>query len=395
MIYPWGVAFQKMGANYCAGSVYLNNLFHALNQNFSEKLKLFIFEASISKSQDSSHELNLEKILHYHRPKRGSLKWFAFRTISRLCRRELGVERYLRGQNIKALFGPMVTYRLGSIATLSWFFDFQHVHHPEFFSDKERISRDRYFLESSRYATKIILLSRTVQKDFESFIPHFAYKACPLSPVSFIPQDAYKRDVSSILKIYQLPQKFFYLPNQFWKHKNHEVVFQALRILKDKGEKFLVVCTGSRNDYRFPKRFEELGDMIHKWRIKDCVRFLDIIPHDDVLMLMRQSICVVNPSFFEGWGLSVDEARSLGKQVLVSDIPVHREQNPPKVHYFNPYDEVALSLKMQEVWSSTVPGPDFGLEIEARKELPQRIRGFADTFFSVLQDAICEISKSN
>ena len=34
----------------------------------------------------------------------------------------------------------------------------------------------------------------------------------------------------------------------------------------------------------------------------------------------------VNPSRFEAWGLTVSEALCLGKAVIVSDIPVFREQ---------------------------------------------------------------------
>ena len=37
--------------------------------------------------------------------------------------------------------------------------------------------------------------------------------------------------------------KYFYLPNQFWKHKNHLIVFKALKILKEKDVEVTLVCS--------------------------------------------------------------------------------------------------------------------------------------------------------
>ena len=45
--------------------------------------------------------------------------------------------------------------------------------------------------------------------------------------------------------------------------------------------------------------------------------------------LIRQSLCVLNPSLFEGLGLSVAESKSIGKRVLAADLPPLREQAAP------------------------------------------------------------------
>ena len=74
-------------------------------------------------------------------------------------------------------------------------------------------------------------------------------------------------------------------------------------------------------------------------QLNEQVHYLGTVPRDDVFDLIRQSICVLNPSLFEGWGYAVDEAASVGKRILASDIAAHREQAAPACEYFDPRDD--------------------------------------------------------
>ena len=106
---------------------------------------------------------------------------------------------------------------------------------------------------------------------------------------------------------------------------------------------------------------------------------------------MRQSVCVLNPSLFEGWGYTVDEARSVGKRVLLSDIPAHREQDPPKAMFFDPQDCGDLVKKLRQIWGETAPGADVELEAEARRSLSDRLRAYKEAFVSIVQEAFDEV----
>ena len=105
-------------------------------------------------------------------------------------------------------------------------------------------------------------------------------------------------------------------------------------------------------------------------------------------MIIRQSICVMSPSLFEGFGLAVDEARSVGKRLLLSDIEAHREQRPPRVVFFSPREEDDLANKMKQLWEEQSPGPDLELEAESRKTLPARLKAFGESFMSVVREVI-------
>ena len=49
-----------------------------------------------------------------------------------------------------------------------------------------------------------------------------------------------------------------FIGNNFWKHKNHEVVFKAFEIFFRKNPKYQLICTGKTHDSRFPNYFKNL-----------------------------------------------------------------------------------------------------------------------------------------
>jgi glycosyltransferase involved in cell wall biosynthesis len=382
------IAFHIMdGKGWIAGLIYLKNLLYALRQTYGKEVGLYLLvPAEHHSAQEYANAIGANGVIFYKMFRRWTPLWAVNGLVRHLSFRNIQLEMVLKKNGINVVFAPCFVGKYPQIATLSWLPDFQHIHLPAMFSEAERLSRDRTFLQSAKLATRIILMSEAAKKDFESFAPGYAHKARALHPFSYVPPSVYNSDLKSILNLYHLPERFIYLPNQFWKHKNHEIVFEALKILKDKGNRVVIMCTGYPGDYRHSTYFADLWQKISQWNIRDQVIYLGLIPHEHVLLLMRQSICVLNPSLFEGFGITVDEAHSVGKQVLLSDIPVHREQNPPKATFFDPTNVEDLTEKMERVWKESSPGPDFELEDKARKELPNRIREYAQSFMSLIKE---------
>lgn len=333
-------------------------------------------------------------VLTYSSPTRWTKLWLFDHLIRRLLRRDLRQESFLRRQEIDLLVCWQVPLGF-KLPTLALIPDFQHIHLPDMFSQEERRSRDRSYLQSAQRATRIVVWSQSVKQDFEKFAPQFAAKARVIHPVSLIPDSVYQDDPQQISEYYHLPSKFVYLPNQYWKHKNHGVVFHALRLLKEKGIKVSLVCSGHPNDPRHPAHFSDLLHQIAILDIRDQVILLGSLPRDHVLRLMRQSVCVLNPSVFEGYGMTVEEARSLGKRLLISDIPAHREQNPPSALYFDPYDCKDLAMKLDQVWHKALPGPNLELEAEARASTPRRVSEYAELFMSVVRETVTAVRRAD
>jgi glycosyltransferase involved in cell wall biosynthesis len=382
------IAFYPMGqTSWVGGGIYLETLFQALKQTNGAGLSIGIVGENGFLSDHSQIRELVDDVISYPSVRRWTSTWARESVSLRLRRRGVVRDQVLRRHHVDAIaFGEAPE---GSkIPALAWIPDFQHRHLPEFFSAEERRNRDVSFSRLAERAARVILLSESVKKDFAAFHPRFADKARVLQPISAIPPSVYDDDPVLLCQHYNLPAKFFYLPNQFWKHKNHITVFRAVKILKDRGIPVFVACSGHLDDYRHPAFFSELLQEISRLNIREQVALLGVVPREHVFQLMRQSISVLNPSLFEGYGMTVDEARSFGKQILISDIAPHREQNPPRAVFFNKLDSEGLAEHMNRVWREIAPGPNAQIEAASESEMPERMRNYAELFVAIVREVL-------
>ena len=279
---------------------------------------------------------------------------------------------------------------VAALPSVVWIPDFQHRRLPDNFQPAERVNRDHLYALLARGATRLLVTSEEVRQDLAAFAPACVSKARLTHYVAHIPPEIYRQDPREALASYHLPEKFIYLPNQFWKHKNHQLVFEALGRLSARGVHPCVVGTGSPFDYRHPTHFSELMQTLSRLNIRHQFIFLGQVPRIDVFHLIRQSVCVLNPSLFEGLGLSVAESRSLGKRVLVSDLAALREQAAPGAVYFNPNDADDLANKLELMWTTPAPGPDAPFEAAARAAYPLRQAAFGQEMLQIFSEAQAE-----
>jgi glycosyltransferase involved in cell wall biosynthesis len=269
----------------------------------------------------------------------------------RLFSNDLFLTLLLKIHNIHVLSHSDWLSKKTTIPTIGWIPDFQHMHLPELFSDAERAGRDKGFKELGRYCTTVIVSSFDALADLMQFDPSCKSKAHVLQ---FVVETNTSRElptIQSLEKKYNFSGQYFLLPNQFWKHKNHQVVIEALGLLAQQNKDILIISTGNTVDYRHPHYFDSLMDRVKNLAIGNSFYILGLVPTDDLAALMRHSLAIINPSHFEGWSTTVEEAKSLGKKVVLSDIPVHREQNPTEASYFQPSDKQTLAAILWEIWN--------------------------------------------
>lgn len=279
---------------------------------------------------------------------RWSPPWVLRKGVQSLLGRDLLLERRLRGLGVTCLShsGPL---GMGStIRTLGWIPDFQHLHLPECFSRQELKKRGRAFMRLCRECDRILVSSEDAKKDLTVFCPAALDRVRVLHFVPRMPPPEELPDLETLQRTYGFEGAYFHLPNQFWKHKNHAVVIEALRMLRESGDTALVLATGLIRDYRDPGYSDALMSRVRDAGLENDFRVLGVVPFMDMLGLMRFSRALINPSLFEGWSTTVEEARRLGVPGLLSDLPVHREQAIPGARYFPPGDPVALAAAMRE-----------------------------------------------
>lgn len=274
------------------------------------------------------------------------------------------------------------------IPNICWFPDFQYLHMPEMFTPKEYQVYDRVARNTARFATRVMLSSRAAQNDFARILPRFVHKTKVIPFTAWMDESIYQDDPSRVAQEYHLPHKFFYLPNQFWKHKNHKIVLRALLLLKNEGKKIVVAASGKLEDYRNPFYPSEIIAEIERANLQEQFILLGMIPRSDVYSLMRQSLGVIQPSLFEGWSTSIEEAKSLGKPALASELDVHREQDSPGTIYFNSHDAQELADYMKKLYKEWSPGVDYQAEKRAREWMHTRAKAFGESFLDLAREAM-------
>ena len=86
---------------------------------------------------------------------------------------------------------------------------------------------------------------------------------------------------------------------------------------------------------------------IEDYKLKKFVLYKGVLNYKNLINLIFHSEIIVNPSYFEGWSTVVEEAKILNKKIILSNIDVHKEQNPKYSYYFDPNNPKELSQKIK------------------------------------------------
>jgi glycosyltransferase involved in cell wall biosynthesis len=343
------VAFLLENHNWMGGVNYLRNLLSALALLPEAKIVPVLFVGTKTPI-DIINNFEKIEIIQTKFLDSGSIFSFIRKAINKLFgRKDPLFAIYLACNKIRVLSHSGPLWQLCNVKTIGWIGDFQHIHLPHFFSDKELEFRNKIFYEICNSCNCVLVSSKTALKDLESFDPSSISKSAVLQ---FVPEIDLRYEILSLSQLkrkYKIPDQYFYLPNQFWKHKNHKVVIEALAVLLERNIYTTIVLTGNKDDYRHPDHYEQLIAYAKRLKVLKYFKQLGIVPYADVLSLMHHSIAVINPSLFEGWSSTVEEAKALNKLILLSDLPVHIEQNPVNRVFFPPSDSQALSSVMNNI----------------------------------------------
>jgi glycosyltransferase involved in cell wall biosynthesis len=317
----------------------------------------------------------------------GSLPWQVRRGSAKLIGRDVGLEYLLRRHDVQVLSHQGFLGGLGKTPALGWIPDFQERHLPECFSEAEVSARTRKLALFSRVCSRVIISSYDAKSDLYVLDASCTARARVLQFVADVAAPS-PEESSAVIGRLDIQRPYFHLPNQFWAHKNHGIVVEALRVLKTRGVNARVVASGNTADHRQPGSFDALMSCVREASVEDRFLTVGTVPYKDLVALMAGSVAVINPSRFEGWSTTVEEAKSLGKLVLLSDLRVHREQAPQRSCYFAPDDVEGLAKAMTETLVSHDPIVEERSMREAQESLPDRRQAFARAYEDIVVEAV-------
>lgn len=218
---------------------------------------------------------------------------------------------------------------------LFWIPDFQEAFFPQFFSEQEIAFRKslQTFIINHKYP--VVFSSKNALTHFHRIYGPQNCKEFVLNFAVTHPSIAHLES-STVLNKYEIDRPFFFAPNQFWIHKNHIVILKALVELIHTQPNILIVFSGKESDYRNPDYFNSIKSFVEEHNLNKHVKFLGFIDRDEQLLLIKESVCILQPSLFEGWSTVIEDAKAFNKFIIASDIEVHQEQLNQNYLLFNP-----------------------------------------------------------
>lgn len=375
---------------YSGGLNYIKNLLYALSLVNNGQVQPYVFFPSDVPAAVEREFAAFATVVKTDLLKRGTLPWL----IHRICYRAFGTmaraTALLRAHGIDIVSHAWFVYNgKHPFRIISWIPDFQYLHLPELFPQlnvADETARNRAIVAQSDMN---VLSSYCALEDFKQIAPEECKELSAVLQFVSQPRQAGKVDLDmAVLNTkFGFSGDYFFLPNQFWVHKNHMVVVEAVKALKDRGLAVTVLCTGTLVDFRYKDtpHVDRIKAYIVQHGLENNFKILGLIDYDEVLFLMRNAVAVLNPSRFEGWSSSVEEAKSIGKTIILSSINVHIEQAPAQGRYFDPDDSAALANILQNVWEHRDEQNGADAERVARANLNQRTIAYGNAYLDVLR----------
>ncbi|HEY6898551.1 MAG TPA: glycosyltransferase family 1 protein [Rhodocyclaceae bacterium] len=368
-----GFVIAPSNGGWLGGANYLRNLLWAIHAIPQPGFEVLLFMGHHT-AADAIGPLPPFRIVRSSLLDRKSPAWILRKLVQRLCGTDAMLSRLFVRHGVSLYSHGSGFAGDGPVKTLGWIPDFQHRHLPHFFDAAEFNLREKAGEELLCNCSRVVVSSETARQDALRFHPAHAAKVAVLHFAVPQPEAARIAKREALEERYDFKGDYLYLPNQLWIHKNHAIVIDALAALGDAAP--LCLLTGATEDFRHPGYFASLMEKVRAAGLEARFRMLGVVPYGDVIALMAHARLVINPSLFEGWSTTVEEAKAMGKPLLLSDIPVHREQAPSGSAFFPPDDASALAEALQVAWASATPAANsaqraaeafrrFGLDYQA------------------------------
>ena len=339
------VAFMLIGGkSWTGGYNYLLNLVRVLAMHESGRITPLLFFGIDTAPDEALPFADIAGVEVIHSPLMNQARKSRSLFATILLGRDTAVRDLFVQHQVDLVFESAQFFgtRLG-LPALAWIPDFQHRYLPHMFTRAGYWKRELGFRAQVAAGRSIMLSSEDSRQSCVRLYPSTAGRASavrfavpPAPPIA-------AAEARALADGYGLPERFYFMPNQFSQHKNHLLVLQALSLLRERGHPVVVAASGKSLDARNPDYFKHVQRTIANLGVEQEFRLLGMIPYPHLAVLMRASVALLNPSLFEGWSTTVEEARSSGTPMLLSDLAVHHEQAGDQARYFDRTSAVALA----------------------------------------------------
>lgn len=240
--------------------------------------------------------------------------------------------------------------KLSNIKIVYTLYDLSFTNHPEYTTEANRLACFDGVLNASLNADYIFAISKSTKNHFLHTFPYY-----PEEKISVVYPASRYQDHSSI-ESKRTSSLSMLESGKFWLNvgtieprKNYLNLLNAYAKLKEKyPETFPLVFAGTKGwmSDNFELQLEQL-------KITNDVIVLGYVDESELLWLYQNCYCFLFPSFFEGFGLPVLEAMSVGAPVISSNTSSIPEIVADSGILFDPRDTDHLVTAMEHVFRNT------------------------------------------
>jgi glycosyltransferase involved in cell wall biosynthesis len=241
------------------------------------------------------------------------------------------------------------------VPCVSIVYDLQHQAYPQFFTAEQRHNRQHHVELAVERSQCVVCISEYVRQTLLSNTDCPPERAVTI-PLGLVhPPSA--PDITILNRLALQPGKYLLYPANFWPHKNHRRLFEAIKQLASRPR---LVCTGAPNPLMRKLRDEASTEL---------VQFPGYVTEAELAALLDACAALVFPSLYEGFGLPILEAMARGKPVACSDLASLREVAGNCAVYFDPADPVSIATAIDDATSA----PPSSLLVRRMREQAERL----------------------
>jgi glycosyltransferase involved in cell wall biosynthesis len=184
---------------------------------------------------------------------------------------------------------------------------------PEYTTEANRLTCLNGLLRATLNADHIVAISEHTRRRFSHFFPYY-----PVDRVSVVyPGSRFSRAAVINERLFDLvPRGFWLAVGTLEPRKNYRMLLQAYARHAKRGSVVLPLAIAGGTGWML----ESLGAEIAALGLEDRVRLLGYVSDQQLAWLLANSYGLVYPSLYEGFGLPVVEAMSMGTALITSAV---------------------------------------------------------------------------
>jgi glycosyltransferase involved in cell wall biosynthesis len=168
---------------------------------------------------------------------------------------------------------------------------------------------------------------------------------------------------------------FLLLVGNLYGNKNTGTILQAMAMLRDRGTSLRLEMVGPLQE----RERRRLADDVARLGLADVVHHRGFVDPETLSTLYRGAAAVLYPSLYEGQGIPVLEASSLGTRIIASDLRSIREA---------PVGDITLVQRPldADAWADVIAAPLPLMSLRAPQEDPPTWEGIGGAMAEMLRD---------